>query len=319
MKFVRIFRKMTAVLAMLALLGGCVLRDATEFAEESPVAKMETEEFSPPLTTLEAPAEPIPAPDAVPEPNIVPEPDVVPQPEMIPEPEPVAEPEPEPEPVPETPEEVRERRIAEELAQIVTMVDSTTFDLYLNNMRTFMTDGLKEADLVLFNRCDENTPKRSYRRGTLALNNTVRIYFDNIDGTTDDGITEEDLPYDMSANPVVITDDLFGIWYIDTMEHPERYDGKVLKLKGQVAYGKNMPNKCYVLSRQAMTCCADDIAGIGYVCMTDKPIPAEGEFVEVVVKAEKAYSPIHAHEALILIEQSREKAEKPEEEIVTFN
>jgi len=206
-----------------------------------------------------------------------------------------------------------------ELAQIVTMVDSTTFDLYLNNMRTFMTDGLKEADLVLFNRCDENTPKRSYRRGTLALNNTVRIYFDNIDGTTDDGITEEDLPYDMSASPVVITDDLFGIWYIDTMEHPERYDGKLIKLKGQVAYGKNMPNKCYVLSRQAMTCCADDIAGIGYVCMTEKPIPAEGEFVEVVVKAEKAYSPIHAHEALILIEQSREKAEKPKEEIVTFN
>jgi len=206
-----------------------------------------------------------------------------------------------------------------ELAQIVTMVDSTTFDIYLNNMRTFMTDGLKEADLVLFNRCDENTPKRNYRRSTLALNNTVRIYFDNIDGTTDDGITEEDLPYDMSANPVVITDDLFGIWYIDTMEHPERYDGKILKLKGQVAYGKNMPNKCYVLSRQAMTCCADDIAGIGYVCMTEKPIPAEGEFVEVVVKAEKAYSPIHAHEALILIEQSREKAEKPENEVVTFN
>ena len=206
-----------------------------------------------------------------------------------------------------------------ELAQIVTMVDSSTFDIYLNNMRTFMTDGLKEADLVLFNRCDENTPKRNYRRATIALNNTVRIYFDNLDGTTDDGITEEDLPYDMSASPVVITDDLFGVWYIDTMEHPERYDGKLIKLKGQVAYGKNMPNKCYVLSRQAMTCCADDIAGIGYVCMTEKPIPKEGEFVECVVKAEKAYSPIHAHEALILIEQSRQPAEKPEEEVVTFN
>ena len=117
MKFVRILKKTTAVLAMLALLGGCVLRDATEFAEESPVAKMETEEFSPPLTTLEAPAEPIPAPDAVPEPDVVPQPEMIPEPEGLPEPEPVAEPEPEPEPVPETPEEVRERRIAEELAQ----------------------------------------------------------------------------------------------------------------------------------------------------------------------------------------------------------
>ncbi|MBP3293450.1 MAG: hypothetical protein J6N32_06835, partial [Clostridia bacterium] len=118
MKFVRILKKTTAVLVMLALLGGCVLRDATEFAEESPVAKMETEEFSPPLTTLEAPAEPIPAPDAVPEPDVVPQPEMIPEPERLPEPEPVSEPEPEPEPVPETPEEVRERRIAEELAQM---------------------------------------------------------------------------------------------------------------------------------------------------------------------------------------------------------
>ncbi len=107
---VRIFRKMTAVLAMLALLGGCVLRDATEFAAESPVVKMQPEEISPPLTTLEAPVEPIPAPAPIPEPEIVPEP------EVTPEPEPVVE--PTPEPVPETPEEVRERRIAEELAQM---------------------------------------------------------------------------------------------------------------------------------------------------------------------------------------------------------
>lgn len=206
-----------------------------------------------------------------------------------------------------------------ELAQIVTMVDSTTFDMYLTNMRNFMTDGLNEADLVLFNRCDGNTPKSRFRRTVLALNNTVRIYFDNLDGTTDDGVSDEDLPYDMSASPIVITDDQFGVWYLDTMEHPERYDGKLLKVKGQVAYAKNMPNKCYVFSRQAMTCCADDIGGIGYVCKTELPIPKEGEFVECVLKAEKAYSPIHAREGLILIEQSRESAEKPEQEIVTFN
>ena len=206
-----------------------------------------------------------------------------------------------------------------ELAQIVTLVDSTTFELYLTNMRNFMTDGINEADLVLFNRCDENTPKSRYRRTVLALNNTVRVYFDNLDGTTDDGVSDEDLPYDMSASPIVITDEQFGVWYLDTMEHPERYDGKLLKIKGQVAYGRNMPNKCYVFSRQAMTCCADDIGGIGYVCKTEEPIPKQGVFVEIVCKAERAFSPIHNREALILIEQSRKPAAKPRDEIVTFN
>lgn len=205
-----------------------------------------------------------------------------------------------------------------ELAQIVTLVDSSTFEVYLTNMRTFMTDGLNEADLVLFNRCDENTPKSKFRRQTKALNNTVRCYFENLDGTTDDGITDEDLPYDMSKSPVEIADDQFGVWYLDTMEHADRYDGKLLRLKGQVVYMKDLPTKCYVLSRQAMTCCADDIGGIGYVCKTADKLPDRNIFVDVVVKAERAYSPIHGREALILIEQSREIAEKPEEEIINF-
>lgn len=205
-----------------------------------------------------------------------------------------------------------------ELAQIVTLVDSSTFEVYLTNMRTFMTDGLNEADLVLFNRCDENTPKSKFRRQTKALNNTVRCYFENLDGTTDDGITDEDLPYDMSKSPVEISDDQFGTWYLDTMEHADRYDGKLLKLKGQVVYMRDLPNKCYVLSRQAMTCCAEDIGGIGYVCKTADKLPDRNIFVDVVVKAERAYSPIHGREALILIEQSRTIAEKPANEIINF-
>ena len=39
-----------------------------------------------------------------------------------------------------------------DLAQIITLVDSTTFEIYLKNMRSFMADGLTEADLVIFNR-----------------------------------------------------------------------------------------------------------------------------------------------------------------------
>ena len=205
-----------------------------------------------------------------------------------------------------------------ELAQIVTLVDSTTFDNFINNMRNFMTDGLNEADLVLFNRCDENTQKSRLRRTVLALNNTARIYFDNVDGTTDDGVSDEDLPYDMSKSPIEITDEQFGVWYLDAMEHPDRYDQKLIKVKGQVAYAKGMPNKCYVLSRQAMTCCAADISGIGYLVKTDIPIPRNKAYITVTVKAEKAYSPIHGREAIILIEQNRVAATKPKEEIVSF-
>lgn len=206
-----------------------------------------------------------------------------------------------------------------ELAQIVTLIDAGTFEMYLQNMRNFMTDGINEADLVLFNRCTDATSKGRFRRTALALNNTARVYFENPDGTTDDGVGDEDLPYDMSKDPVFIPDEMFGIWYLDAMEHPARYDGKNLRFKVQAAYMKGMPNKTYVASRQAMTCCADDIGGIGFLCKTGNTLPTRGKYYEVVVKAEKAMSPLHGREAVILIEKSIVAAEKPKDEVVYFN
>lgn len=206
-----------------------------------------------------------------------------------------------------------------ELAQIVTVIDARTFELYLQNMRDFMTDGVKEADLVLFNRTTDETPKGKFRRTAKALNNSARVYFENPDGTTDDGVENDDLPYDMAADPIVIQDEMFGIWYLDAMEHPARYDGKNLKFKVQAAFMKGMPNKTYIASRQAMTCCADDIGGIGFVCQTENTLPTRGKYYEVVAKAEKAMSPIHGREAIILIQKSIKAAEKPKDEVVYFN
>ncbi len=206
-----------------------------------------------------------------------------------------------------------------ELAQIVTVIDATTFEMYLQNMRDFMTDGIKEADLILFNRTTEKTPKGKYRRTARALNNSARVYFENPDGTTDDGVENEDLPYDMATDPIAIPDEMFGIWYLDAMEHPARYDGKNLKFRVQAAYMKGMPNKTYIASRQAMTCCADDIGGIGFVCKTENTLPTRGKYYEVVARAEKAMSPIHGREAIILIQKSIKAADKPKDEVVYFN
>ena len=206
-----------------------------------------------------------------------------------------------------------------DLAQVVTLVDASTFDLYLKNMQKIMSDGLREADLVVFNRCNDETPKGLYRRRTLALNNTCRIYFENNDGSMDDGVSDEDLPYDMSANPIVIEDDQFGVWYIDAMENPGRYDGKTLLLHGKAFFPKGSPKKCFVFGRYAMTCCAEDIRGIGFVCKWDGPMPAKEAWISVTAKAEKAYSQIHGRDAIILVAQNVCAAEPMKQELVYFN
>ena len=107
-------------------------------------------------------------------------------------------------------------------AQVVTTADATTFENYMTNMRKLLTDPMKTADMIYVNRCGENFNKSSWRRQLRAMNSGATIMFENLDGTVDDGITDEDLPYDMKADVIRITDEQFGLFYVDSMEHPER-------------------------------------------------------------------------------------------------
>ena len=206
-----------------------------------------------------------------------------------------------------------------ELAQLVCMVDSTTFELFLTNMRNIMTDGLQKSDAVIFNRCTEKTEKSRYRRVVKAMNPSCDIVFDNVDGTSDDGVADEDLPYDVKAPVVRIGDEDFGIWYLDALEHPDRYDGKTLRMTAKAYRVKNLPNNCYVLGREAMTCCAADIGGIGFVCTFKGKMPAENQWLDFTVKAAKGYSMLHDREAIVLTEDKVSAGKAPKEDLVYFN
>ena len=186
-------------------------------------------------------------------------------------------------------------------------------------MRKFMADGIQEGDLIIFNRCTDETPKSKWRRAALAMNNTARIFFENTDGSMDDGVADEDLPYDVKADPIQIGDKDFGIFYLDAMEHPERYDGKRIRAKGRAFRMQDMPKHCFVFGRHAMTCCVDDIGGIGFLCRYRDREPATNDWIYLTAKAEASFSPLHGRDAIILIEEETAPAEAPEEELVYFN
>jgi len=205
-----------------------------------------------------------------------------------------------------------------ELAQIITLIDASTFELYQQNMRNFLSDGIQEADLIIFNRCSDDMPKSKWRRGVLALNRTARIFFESPDGTMDDGVSDEDLPYDMNADTIEIEDEDFGIFYIDAMEHPSRYDGRYIRVKGKAYSTPNMPKKTFVFGRQAMTCCADDIAGIGFYCKCGNNLPDPKNWFYLTAKCEACFSELHGCDSIILIWEGMEPAEAPEEELVYF-
>ena len=202
------------------------------------------------------------------------------------------------------------------MVQVITMADATTFDTYMTNMRKLLTDPMKEADLVLVNRCRPEHPKSPWRRQIRALNPRCNIIFENVDGSTEDGVADEDLPYDMKAAIIDIPEEQMGTFYIDTMEHPERYANKTVRLVGEYFQEKGLPPGYALFGRLAMTCCADDIAQVGWICQ-HKRLYGKGVFARLTAKCQVMQE--GGQSMLMFEELSSEKAPAPNEEYMTFN
>ena len=68
------------------------------------------------------------------------------------------------------------------VVQVITFVDASTFDVYVANMKAMMMEQLSTADMIVFNRCDENTRRAEYRRSIKAVNRRAQVIFENKDG-----------------------------------------------------------------------------------------------------------------------------------------
>ena len=125
--------------------------------------------------------------------------------------------------------------------------------------------------------------------------------------------------HDVKADVVNISDADFGTFYLDALEHPDRYDGKTIHARGRAFRMDGMPANCYVFGRHVLTCCAADIGGIGFLCKYRGSAPEPSAWIYLDAKVEKSFSPLHNTDAIVLIEQKVTAATPPQEELVYFN
>ncbi|HIQ98146.1 MAG TPA: GTPase [Candidatus Scybalocola faecavium] len=205
------------------------------------------------------------------------------------------------------------------LNQVVTIVDGSTFDVYLNNMRSLMMDIFSQSELVIFNRCSEDMPLNSYRRSIKAVNRRAQVIFENEDGEMIP-LTVDEMPFDVNADVIKVEDEDFGLWYIDALDNKDKYDGKTVEFKGKIYKSKDFPDGYFVPGRHAMTCCADDIRFIGFVCKTTHgDAMKNNHWVDVTAKIRYEYFPAYHGEGPVLYLKHAVSAPKPEEELVYFN
>ena len=152
------------------------------------------------------------------------------------------------------------------VAQEVMFADSTTFMAYNANMRNLVMDKLVGAQMVVFNRLTPGADTMPLHKIARAANRRIDILYDYTDGTTAMDDVVDPLPFDINAPVIEIKDEDYALWYRDVTEEPQKYDGKTVRFKGQVAMLRREKNSMFAPGRFVMTCCVEDIQFLGVPC-----------------------------------------------------
>ncbi|MDD7026730.1 MAG: GTP-binding protein [Lachnospiraceae bacterium] len=202
--------------------------------------------------------------------------------------------------------------------QQITNIDARSFPMYYTNMKSMVAEMVRNSELIIFNRCDGIKELSSYKRNVKAVNQRAEIIFEDANGEINE-MMEEELPYDIHQ-PIIELDDMgFGIWYLDSLDHLERYEEKSIKFLAQVLKPKTFPKDYFVPGRLAMTCCAEDMAFLGFACEYEKTEELkEKSWVWVTARVAREYWPDYEGEGPVLHAIKVEEAKEPEDPIISF-
>ena len=205
------------------------------------------------------------------------------------------------------------------IEQQITIIDGSTFPMFYTNMRSLLAEMIRGSEMIIFNRCDSVRDQlNTYKRNIKAVNAKADVVFEDSNGEIDE-IFEEDLPYDLNQETIVLDNRGYGIWYLDSMDHLERYVGKKLQFVAMVLKPENFPSDYFVPGRMAMTCCAEDMAFLGYACeFAGAGALKQKEWVRVTATVSKEYWEDYKGEGPVLHAVSVEKTKAPKEEVISF-
>ena len=204
------------------------------------------------------------------------------------------------------------------LYQIMTLVDARTFEMYAKNMGQLMMEKIMAADMLIFNRCNEELRVKLRSRNLRMVNRRGDIYLENEDGTSEEYVTEDMAPFDLSSGHLDVPDDDFGVWYVDMMDATDRYDGLTVKFKALMCHSKKYKG-VHCPGRFAMVCCEDDMQFLALVCKGEGlENYKDRAWVEITATVKKEEDRAYEGVGPVLYVSEIHPCEKPKEEVVSF-
>ena len=207
------------------------------------------------------------------------------------------------------------------VAQEVMFADSTTFMTYNANMRSLVMDKLVGAQMVVFNRLEKGADVMPFHKVARAANRRIDILYDYTDGSTSFDDIEDPLPFDINAPVICVNDEDYALWYRDVSEEPQKYDGKTVSFKAQVAMLRRQKEGMFAPGRFVMTCCVEDIEFCGIPCRyADAKTLESRSWVVVTAKISAEKHPLYKGEMGPVLTALRVEtgAEPADPDVATF-
>lgn len=202
-----------------------------------------------------------------------------------------------------------------ELAQTLTTIDASSFNMYLTNMRQFMYNHVFNAEVIILNRAD-NVDRRFLRNNLKSINQRVEIIYEDKDGNVTNKF-DEDL-FDTSKD-LFIEDIDYGLWFMDAVDNAQKYDKVTITIKVKFVKDIEEYSNALIMGRKAMVCCNNDIQDIALACVgVDKSKIEKDKYYYLTGRAHAVQNPEGYFETVLYVTDSKE-AEAPKQELVTFN
>lgn len=196
-----------------------------------------------------------------------------------------------------------------EIAQVICTIDASKFRLYVSNMSQFMFNHVSVASMVVLNRYEDSDFK--YLRNNIkTMNRTAPILLEDNTGQMYD-LPVSDL---FDPNNLDISDDDYGLFYMDVVENVPRYKDANVKFNGFMIESKGDDA---IVGRYAMVCCANDMQRLAMKVKGLKNKMQVGKYyhIEGTIRVKKVLKGI-----LLYIEgKDATEIDKPEQEYVSFS
>ena len=204
--------------------------------------------------------------------------------------------------------------------QIMTFFDASTFLNYNQNMRQLVFDKIQMTQMVVFNRFKGEFEKLDFHKVVRGISRRPDIVYEYIGGKAEFDEIEDPMPFDVNAPVIEIEDRDFAWFYREKKKKTDEYIGKTVKFKGMAAVSKRVPKGYIVLGRHIMTCCEADISYDGFAVKTCGLIDEvkTRDWLAVTAKITVEKNAVYRGEGPVLIAEKIERAEAPEEAVVTY-